>query len=117
MTAPLRVSLPLRIVSTANLRENWRGGRRRTRAQRDTAYWTVLAQVRPLLKAAGWRVTLTRVGKRTLDSDNLAISFKAVRDGVARALGVDDGDARIKFRYEQRKGETYGAEVLIEPVE
>jgi len=50
-------------------------------------------------------ITLTRIGVRLLDSDNLASAFKHVRDGIADALGVDDGpEGPITWRYEQRKG-------------
>ena len=61
-------------------------------------------------------ITLTRIGPRTLDDDNLAGGFKHVRDGVADWLGIDDGDKRLTWRYEQRKGapKEYAAEVRIE---
>ena len=49
-------------------------------------------------------VELVRVAPRRLDSDNLTSSLKAVRDGVADWLGVDDGDERVLWRYRQRKG-------------
>lgn len=48
-------------------------------------------------------VTLTRLGPRKLDSDNLAGSFKAIRDGVADALGIDDGSELIQWEYRQEK--------------
>jgi hypothetical protein len=63
------------------------------------------------------KVTLTRVGVRELDSDNLARSMKACRDGVADALGVDDGSKLYDWQYRQRKGKEYGVEVMIEETE
>jgi len=48
-------------------------------------------------------VRLTRVGPRRLDSDNLAAALKHVRDGVADALGVDDGDPRLEWIYDQQR--------------
>lgn len=60
-------------------------------------------------------VTLTRVGPRTLDTDNLAGALKGVRDGVADALGIDDGDPRITWCYDQRKG-TYGVQIDVRMV-
>jgi hypothetical protein len=39
------------------------------------------------------RVTMTRHGKRLLDTDNLARALKSVRDVIADWLGVDDGRA------------------------
>ena len=44
---------------------------------------------------------MTRCAPRRLDSDNLASACKNARDGIAAALGVDDGDERIEWRYEQ----------------
>lgn len=38
-----------------------------------------------------------------LDSDNLPGAFKHVRDGMADALGIDDGDARLAWSYAQVK--------------
>jgi hypothetical protein len=61
-------------------------------------------------------VTITRVSPGRLDDDNLAFSAKALRDGLADALGIDDGDgARIAFRYAQRKCKRgkFGVEVLV----
>ena len=58
-------------------------------------------------------VTLTRIGARKLDSDNLARSMKAVRDGIADALGIDDGSDRIEWKYAQEKGK-YAVKVTIE---
>ena len=58
-------------------------------------------------------ITLVRCGPRTLDTDNLASSLKAVRDGVADWLGVDDGSVHIDWVYSQHRGE-YA--VLVEVV-
>jgi hypothetical protein len=38
-----------------------------------------------------------------MDSDGLAIAFKAVRDGVADWLGVDDGHESLTWRYAAQK--------------
>lgn len=63
-------------------------------------------------------VTITRLGPRTLDDDNLAGSAKAIRDSIAARLGVDDGDtARIQFRYAQEKSKAYGVRITLEPME
>jgi hypothetical protein len=49
-------------------------------------------------------VTITRVSPRLLDDDNLRGALKAVRDGIADALGVDDRDERVRWRYRQIRG-------------
>jgi hypothetical protein len=48
-------------------------------------------------------VTLVRCAGGQLDDDNATGSMKAVRDEVARWLGVDDGDASVRWRVEQRR--------------
>ena len=59
-------------------------------------------------------VTLTRIGKKLLDDDNLASAFKHARDQVAHWAGVDDGSPLYTWRYEQRIGKEYGIEIEIE---
>lgn len=60
-------------------------------------------------------VSLIRFGSRDLDSDNLAASFKPLRDAIAYTLGVDDGDPRVRWQYGQTetRGE-HGALVRVE---
>jgi hypothetical protein len=62
-------------------------------------------------------VTITRIAPCELDDDNLAGSAKAVRDGVADWLGVDDRTKRsgVVWKYEQaRDGRAYGVGIRIE---
>lgn len=61
-------------------------------------------------------VTLTRISPRLLDDDNLRPALKAVRDGVADRLGVDDRDPRVEWRYAQRKGAQKAVEVEMEGI-
>lgn len=51
--------------------------------------------------------------RRLLDDDNLVGAFKPLRDEIARTVGIDDGDARIKFECYQRKT-TGDEEVIVE---
>jgi hypothetical protein len=109
--------LGIRIESEANGREHWRKKAARTKDQRKVAYWALWdagpigIDGKPPIK-----ITLTRIAPRKLDSDNLAGGFKAVRDGIADWLGIDDGDARLTWLYEQRKGAPgqYDSEARIE---
>lgn len=58
-------------------------------------------------------VTITRVGPRKLDDDNLQSACKYVRDEIANVIGVDDGNDRFyTWQYRQRTG-PYGVEVDI----
>lgn len=103
----MQITLPLRTVSEANRREHWATRARRAKGQRTV---TRLEVARKLgygrTPAIDFPVaaTLTRIAPRALDDDNLRGALKAVRDGVADALGVDDRDPRVEWCYGQRKG-------------
>lgn len=106
-------TLPFVVVSEANRREHWTEGARRAAEQR----WAAAAFIRP------WRhrlprlpavVTLMRIGPGSLlDDDNLARAFKAVRDGVSDVYGVDDGDRRYTWLYDQEPGARSGVRITI----
>jgi endonuclease III len=50
-------------------------------------------------------VHIERVGPRKLDSDNLEISAKHVRDEIAKWLGIDDGDeSKCRWKVSQSNG-------------
>ena len=67
------------------------------------------------------RVTLHRVGVRTLDAhDNLRIAYKVAVDVVAAWFGIDDGDTdKVSWAYSQErvpKGGEVGTRITIEEV-
>jgi hypothetical protein len=108
--------VPVQIVSVANMREHWASRARRSNTHRESAHYALMAVSRDLPKLP-LVVTLTRLQPslgRHMDSDNLASACKAVRDGVADYLAVDDGDPAIEWRYRQRRANGWGCEVLIE---
>lgn len=95
------VRLPVRAVNGSNQREHWRVRDQRAREHKHAAL-----MVKPV--ALPVIVILTRFGPRKLDTDNLAISCKHVRDGIAARLGVDDGDeSKVRWEYAQAKSEGY----------
>jgi hypothetical protein len=104
-----KVSIPIKAVSTLNAREHWSVKAKRHKSQRQAAY---LMTPKAQLPAV---VTLTRCGPRTLDGDNLQGSLKAVRDGVADKLGVDDNSPLIDFKYAQAKSKDYAVEIEVKP--
>lgn len=109
------VTLPIKVVSEANLRECWQSKHRRSRNQRDIVKIGLYNFHRSLRAYKGpIKVTLTRIGVRKLDGDNLQRAFKGVRDQVAEECGVDDGADRIEWRYGQEKGKPYAVKILIE---
>ena len=65
--------------------------------------------------AKRYRVLITRIAPRELDSDNLTSSAKHVRDGIADALAIDDRDKRVEWDVDYEKGapHTYAARVRI----
>ena len=122
------VSLPMKIVSAANKREHWSAKAKRVKAERAAvtpAVRSALGVMAALRTAVGSPqrisylpavVTLTRIAPRPLDDDNNVSGMKAIRDGVADALGIDDADPRVTWRYAQAKGKPkeYALTIQIE---
>jgi hypothetical protein len=115
MRVIVNVTLPLRIESVANLREHWRQRAKRAQLHRNVASWALRPLAVALKPADPLTVTLTRIGPRPLDDDNLAGGFKAVRDGVADWLGRDDADPLLTWVYAQERGapKTYACRIEI----
>ncbi|GAB4240845.1 MAG: hypothetical protein OHK0028_19100 [Deltaproteobacteria bacterium] len=113
------VLLPVRTWSEANQRGHWGKRARRAKRQREAARLLVRAARLALPASGPVVITLTRIAPRALDSDNLVSGLKAVRDGVADALRVDDGSSRIEWRYAQAKGKPgeYAVRVEIHEME
>jgi len=44
-------------------------------------------------------VTLVAVTRRQLDSDNLAIGAKWIRDAISKQFGIDDNDRLVRWHY------------------
>lgn len=102
----MKIELPIATVSEANRRDHWATKARRVKAHRNAAW--ALCPVYPLPCI----VTLTRIAPRGLDDDNLRGACKALRDGIADKLGIDDRDPRVEWRYAQAKGKP--ASVVVE---
>ena len=96
--------LPIKTVSEANQREHWGAKARRAKAQRTAAGLALRVALRGVVPPVS--ITLTRhVGAtgRKLDKDNLAGSMKHVQDGIADALGIDDGSELVRWEYLQER--------------
>lgn len=113
----ISLTLPIRTVSEANMREHWSAKANRARLQRQFTKVSLGPHFRKIMITGAFTITLTRVGVRPLDDDNLARSFKAIRDGVADALGIDDGSALLTWKYDQMRGrpKEYAVKIQIEP--
>ncbi len=49
-----------------------------------------------------------------MDTDGLAASFKAIRDGIADDIGMDDGSNFYEWIYTQEIGKEYAVRITIE---
>jgi hypothetical protein len=110
-----RVMCGIRTVSAANAREHWAVKAKRNKSER-TAIRAYFATCPPSLRLtdAPLVVSLARFGKRLLDDDNLAGSFKAIRDEVAACLNRDDGPkAGIRWVYQQTTAKDYWIEIEV----
>lgn len=121
VTSETELQLPIYATNPANGNKgkSWRAEHQRSKAQRDCTrnnmvnalhHWDIDP---PSVKS----VTLTRVSPGKMDSDGLSSSLKAVRDGVAAALGVSDADWRdgsVQWQYAQdTEGRAYGVRVRV----
>lgn len=114
------VVIPLRTRSTLNQREHWAKRARRTKRERGVVGLMLRAELGRVVwlddDGGAVVVQLKRIAPRKLDDDNLRGALKAVRDEVAAFLGVDDGDARVEWAYDQARGAAheYGVEIRFE---
>lgn len=99
----IEVEIRVKVVSVANLRMHWAVKARLAKSQRAAAKKALEAVARsPGVGGLPLTIVVTRVAPRRLDGDNLQSGLKAVRDGVADWLGIDDGDRRLDWQYAQR---------------
>ena len=110
MSAIIAWTLSIRTVSEANQRSHWAAKAKRVRDHRIAAKLLTLANRETLRRAwaalpGGLVVTIRRQAPSAgLDDDNLRSSAKAVRDGIADALGINDRDPRVRWVYCQGRG-------------
>lgn len=102
---PLIMRFDIKTVSEANQREHWAKKLKRKKSQQETFSWMwhvlkTCGKAKVQLPAV---VTFTRFSCKELDSDNLAGSFKHVRDQLAKEIGIDDGSDQIRFEYKQER--------------
>lgn len=110
----LSLILPIRIVSEANSREHWRRRNKRKQAQQREVDIEWKQAMRGRSVPLPCVVTLTRIAPRLYDDDNLRGAFKGIRDQIARLVGVDDADERIKFEYRQERRAPKQYDIFIE---
>lgn len=108
----LSAVLHVRTISENNAHEHWRKRHERRDEQRGVArlWWRAnFGDTRPAV------IRLVRLVAGTLDSDNLPGATKAIRDGFADAMGIDDSDAAgIVWLYHQERGRPKQYAVRVE---
>lgn len=105
--------LGMRLVNPTNEHAHWRVRSARAKEQRQQAKVRTQAAGGHLL-AGPYVVRITRRGPGRLDSDSLPPSGKHVRDGIADALGIDDGDDRqAVWTYAQERARVWSVVVEI----
>ena len=118
----LRVVVPIRTISASNAREHWAVRAKRVNKERFAALCLMQGAAkaenvdRIALLSRSPIIRLTRVTGprgRTLDDDNLRGCLKAIRDGVADSLSINDNDPRVSWYYAQRKGAVWAIEVEV----
>lgn len=115
VTTPIAiVDMPgMRLVNPTNEHAHWRTRSTRAKLQRNTARLVMMAHAHQLVRVP-LVITIVRLGRGTLDSDSLPPSGKHVRDGIADALGIDDGDeSKVTWLYRQERAVTWGARIEI----
>jgi len=101
----------MRLISAANAHELPPVRAARVRAEREVVTRALL-RVAPV--ADPHHVHITRIARGELDTDNLAGACKAVRDEIARWLGVDDGPrGPVTWEVAQTRGDGYAVRVEI----
>lgn len=108
------------LSSRANARGHTRYQSREVQAARNNGLW--LASVtRALSHVRGSDFVLVRWTRiysgreRPFDGDNASVAVKSIRDGFARALGIDDGNTdRVRYLpVEQVRGPKTGLRVRL----
>lgn len=112
---PVIITVEIKTPNALNRREHHMARHRRIRSHRTQAFLAVRASLAAARVQPPCTVTMTRIApSEGLDAhDGLPASLKGLVDGVADALGLDDGDERLTWRYDQRRG-PWAVEIKLE---
>lgn len=112
------VCLNIKTISEANVYEHWSVKKKRRDAQKKLV-WIWLQKEKPLIRLP-CHIKMTRLSLRKMDSDNLPLSMKWIRDTIAeyinpgKAPGQADNDERISWQYAQEKWPILAVRIEIE---
>jgi hypothetical protein len=94
--------------------QRWEKVHRREAAREATTEALSIALVsQPLPERGPWYVRLVRLSPGELDDDAVPLALKTIRDTIAAALGVDDGDPIVAFTYAQAYRRELGVRVEV----
>ena len=103
------------VESRANSRGHTRFGGKKNRQQVEVGVF--LANVLKLADLASMHpfvvVRLTRCAKSPLDDDNAVTAMKSFRDGIAKAIGINDRSSRVRYVVDQQAADTTSIEVRV----
>lgn len=124
-------TIPIKTVSEANSREHWH--KKAQRHQQQQHFVRLAYSSLAIKPSTPCQVILTRLAPRRLDSDNLQMSFKWIRDELADLIipeetktyvnrkgklktlkGRADDDPRITWLYSQDKAPALGIRIDIQ---
>ena len=112
------VTVPIRTVSEANKKEHWTVSSKRHRMQKQHTRLFLQAYAKNVRLPC--TIKFTRIAPRPLDAhENLPMAFKYIVDTVADFLipgkpaGHADSDPRLKFLYDQEKGDAKEYKIKI----
>ena len=106
----------LRLASQSNAREHWTTTYKKKKTLHHIAAMGMHGLHPIEYLGSELRVTLTRIGPRQLDDDNLQGAFKFVRDAIAQCIWggrMGQRDDLAEWVYDQKRGK-YGIEVRFE---
>lgn len=115
----LEICVDIRVISESNIREHWSKAAKR---HRDQKFITTQALIYAnASKSLPVDITMIRMGKRHLDSDNLQSAFKYVRDAISEYFiegtlpGRADDHKDLYWHYDQQKSSQYYIVIKISP--
>jgi hypothetical protein len=103
------------VESRANSRGHTRFASKKNRGQVVTGVF--IASTLKLADLASMHrfvvVRLTRCAKSPLDDDNAVTAMKSFRDGIAKAIGINDRSSRVRYVVDQQAADTPSVEVRV----
>jgi len=119
MCDKLRIKIPVRIFSEANLMEHWSVKHRRKKQQKLIIHTYLKKYIKN--RSLPVKIEICRIAPRQLDFDNLLGGLKTTIDTIADFFipglqpGRADGSDQLEFTYSQKKGnpKEYAIELQI----